>query len=136
MRALDRKLLRDLARMKAQAAAIALVLASGVALFVGAAGTYRSLRISEHHYYSSQRFAQVWSSLSRAPHSVARTLAAIPGVNALDARIVQQVVLDVPRLEAPASGLLISIPSRPEHPVNDLYLRRGRHVEPGQGDEV
>src|ERR671936_3147959 len=59
MRALDRKLFRDLGRMKSQAAAIALVLASGVALFVGAAGTYRSLRVSQHHYYSSQRFIEV-----------------------------------------------------------------------------
>ena len=34
MRALDRKLLRDLARMKTQAVAIALVVASGVALML------------------------------------------------------------------------------------------------------
>src|SRR3954452_10901003 len=101
--------------MKAQAIAIALVLASGVSLFIAAAMTYRSLRVSEQHYYSSQRFAQVWSGLSRAPLSVARALAAVPGVNALDARIVQQVVLDVPHLDEPASGLLVSIPPRAGH---------------------
>jgi putative ABC transport system permease protein len=136
MRALDRKLLRDLRRMRAQAVAIALVLASGVSLFIAAAMTYRSLRLSERQYYSDQRFGQIWSGLSRAPLSVARALEAVPGVNALDARIVQQVVLDVPNLDQPASGLLVSIPARADHRVNDLYLRRGRHVEPGRPDEV
>ena len=47
MRALDRKLFRDLARMKSQAIAISLVVASGVALFVATMTTYRSLRASE-----------------------------------------------------------------------------------------
>lgn len=136
MRALDRKLLRDLARMKAQAAAIALVVAAGVCLFVATVTAYRSLRVSEHHYYTRQRFAQVWSSVARAPLSVTRALAALPGVTAVDGRIVQQVVLDIPRLDEPASALLVSIPSEAGHPLDDLYLRRGRHVERGRAGEV
>jgi len=136
MRALDRKLLRDLARMKAQAVAIALVVASGVALFVATMTTYRSLRASEAVFYRQQRFAQVWSGLGRAPLSVARDLAALPGVTAIDARLVARAILDVRGLTEPASGLLVSIASRPGHAVNDLYVRRGRHVEPGRTDEV
>ena len=69
MRALDRKLLRDLNRMKAQAAAIALVVATGMALFVGMAATSRALTLSEQRYYDDHRFAQVWSRLSRAPET-------------------------------------------------------------------
>ena len=83
MRALDQKLLRELARMKVQAVAIALVVASAIALFVGTATTGRALRLSEERYYDDQRFAQVWSRLSRAPASVVRSVAAIPGVAAV-----------------------------------------------------
>jgi putative ABC transport system permease protein len=50
IRALDRKLLRDLARMKTQALAIAMVVASGMALFVGTATTNRALRLSQERY--------------------------------------------------------------------------------------
>src|SRR5579859_1836928 len=136
MRALDRKLLRDLSRMKVQAAAIALVVAAGVAMFVAMLATYRSLRVSEHHYYTQQRFAHVWAGLSRAPSSVTRSINAIPGVAAVEGRIKDQVVLDVPGLDEPASAELVSIASTPEHAINDLYLRRGRHVEPGHAGEV
>jgi len=136
MRALDRKLFRDLARMKAQVIAIALVVASGVALFVATMTTYRSLRASEAVFYRQERFAQVWSGLGHAPLGVARDLAALPGVTAVDARLVARAILDVRGLDEPASGLLVSISPRPGHELNDLYVRRGRHVEPGRADEV
>jgi putative ABC transport system permease protein len=136
IRALDRKLFRDLSRMRVQAAAIALVIASAVALFVATLATYRSLRISEHHYYTQQRFAHVWSDLSRAPLSVTRDIASIAGVAAVEGRIKEQAILDVPGLDEPASALVVSIPQAGGHALNDLYLRRGRHVEPGHAGEV
>lgn len=136
MRAIDRKLLRDLSHVKMQAAAIALVVASGVAMFVGMIATYRSIRISEEHYYEGQRFAHVWSNLSRAPRSILRELATIPGVAAVEGRIKQQAILDIHGLDEPASAEIVSIPNTLGHAVNDLYLRRGRHVEPGHAGEV
>lgn len=136
MAALQRKLWRGLVRAKLQAAAIALVVASGVAMFVGMLATYRSIRISEQRYYTEQRFAHVWSNLSRAPRSVIRDIAAVPGVAAVEGRIKQQAILDVPGLSEPASAEIVSMPSRSGHAVNDLYLRRGRHVEPGRAGEV
>ena len=136
VRALDRKLLREFLRMKAQAAAIAFVVAAGVALFIGMLATYRSLRVSEHHYYTGQRFAQVWSNLSRAPLSVTRAIEAIPGVVAVEGRIKTEAILDVPGLDEPASAQIVSIPSTAGHSLNDLHVRRGRHVEPGHAGEV
>ena len=136
MRALDRKLFRDLAHMKAQVAAIALVVASGVALFVAMMTAYQSLRRTEESFYAQYRFAHVWSALARAPLAVARDIQALPGVSAVDARLVTRATLDVPGLAEPASALVMSIPGRAGHSVNDLYLRRGRHVEPGRPGEV
>ena len=136
MRALDRKLFRDLGRMKLQALAIALVVAAGVTLFLMMFTAYHAVRVSEHHFYTEQRFAHAWSSLARAPRSVERDLAAIPGVSAVDARIVAPAILDVPGLAEPGSALVVGIPPTPGHAVTDLYLRRGRHVEAGHAGEV
>jgi putative ABC transport system permease protein len=65
-----------------------------------------------------------------------RDLQAIPGVSAVEGRIVERAVLDIPGLEEPASALIVSIPARIGHALDDLHIRRGRHVEPGQADEV
>lgn len=136
MRALDRKLLRDLARMRTQAVAIALVVASGVALFIGTVTAYRALVLSEDRYYEQNRFAHIWVRLARAPTSVLPQLAGLPGVAAVEGRVVSEAILDVRGIDEPASGLLISIPERADHPLNDLYIRQGRHVERGRPGEV
>ena len=136
MRALDRKLLRDLGRMKTQAVAIALVVASGTALFIGMATTSRALTVSEQRYYEDHRFAHVWSRLARAPESVVDRVKAIPGVAAVEGRLVAQGVLDLPHVEEPATGLFIAIPSASGHALNDVYIRRGRHVAANGADEA
>jgi putative ABC transport system permease protein len=136
MRALDRKLMQDLARLKVQGLAIALVIGAAVALYVGTAITARALRLSEERYYAEQRFAHIWSGLSRAPDTIVARLAAIPGVAAADGRLVAQGVLDLPGVVEPATGLFLSIPARPGHVLNDVYIRRGRHVELTGANEV
>ncbi len=136
MRALDRKLLRDLARMRTQAVAIALVVASGVALFIGTVTAYRALVLSEDRYYEQNRFAHIWVRLARAPTSVLPRLAGLSGVAAVEGRVVSEAILDVRGIDEPASGLLISIPERARHPLNDVYIRQGRHVERGRPGEV
>ncbi|HWP41958.1 MAG TPA: ABC transporter permease, partial [Blastocatellia bacterium] len=50
--------------------------------------------------------------------------------------MVAPVTLDLPGLEEPASGQLISIPERRVPILNDLHLVRGRYIEPGRRDEV
>ena len=75
MRMLDRKLLRDLRRMWAQALAIALVMASGVATFVLASGAYHSLDETRAAYYLRYRFADVFAEVRRAPKSVVDAVA-------------------------------------------------------------
>jgi putative ABC transport system permease protein len=109
--------------------AIALVVASGITLFVGTATTSRALRLSELQYYDQQRFAHVWSRLARAPERVVESLRAVPGVSAVDGRVVAQGVLDLPGVEEPATGLFLSIPRTPGHAVDDVYIRRGRHID-------
>jgi putative ABC transport system permease protein len=136
MSALNRKLLRDLFEMKAQALAIAMVVAAGVAMYVMYLSNFDSLRRTQRAYYERQRFADVFATLKRAPSSLRDRIAAIPGVTTVDTRVVVGVTLDVPGLDEPASGLLISIEAERRPPVNDLFLRRGEWIDANRPDEV
>ncbi|MFT4546077.1 MAG: putative ABC transport system permease protein [Verrucomicrobiales bacterium] len=134
MKALNRKLLRDLTGMKAQATAIALVIACGVATYVMALSTLNAMVRSQDAYYERYRFAQVFAALKRAPNSLGARIEEIPGVARIQTRIVREVSLDLPQLDEPAVGRLISIPDRQVPIMNDLYLRSGRYPEPGRGE--
>ena len=129
MRMLDRKLVRDMRRMWAQALAIALVVASGAATFVLASGAYRSLEETRRAYYERYRFADVFAEVRRAPKSLAEQIAAIPGVAAAETRIARLALLDVEGVEEPATGQIVSLPDFGEQRLNRLYLREGRLPE-------
>jgi putative ABC transport system permease protein len=134
--ALNRKLLRDLLAMKGQAVAIALVVAAGVSMYVMYLSNFESLRRTRQAYYERHRFGDVFASLKRAPLSVADDIRAIPGVTALEARVVTGATLDLESLDEPATARLVSIPADRRPTVNDLFLRRGRWIERGRPDEV
>ncbi len=136
MRALDRKLMRDLLAIKGQAIAISLVIGCGVAVFVMALSLLGSLELTRSTYYERYRFASVFGSLKRAPLSIVDRIQEIPGVARVDTRVVRDVTLDVAGLAEPGVGRLVSIPETTQPQLNAVYLRRGRYIEPGRGDEV
>lgn len=136
MRALDKKMLRDLLHIWPQALAVAMVLASGVATYVLAVGAYRSLDETRAAYYERHRFADVFAVVSRAPKSHAAEVARIPGVIVAEPRIRRFALLDIEGMEQPASGLAISVPDTQPMQLNQLYLRAGRLPEPGRTNEV
>jgi len=136
MRAIDRKLLRDVRHLRGQVLAIAIVVACGVATVVTTRTAYESLVISQAAYYAKYRFADVFVGLERAPEALRARIEAIPGVAAVETRVVAEVTLDVPGLGEPATGRLISLPERGSPRLNDVHLRRGRRLEPGRPEEV
>ena len=136
IRMLDRKLLRDLWSMKAQAGAIAAVMAAGVTMFVAYFSNFDSLQRARAAYYEQARFADVFASLKRAPARIESRIAGLDGVQAVATRVVMDVTLDVPGMAEPATGRLISIPERGRPPLNDVFLRRGRWPDPARPDEV
>lgn len=136
MSMLDRKLLRDLSRMWAQALAIALVMAAGVATLILAIGSYRSLLETRDAYYERYRFADIFATATRAPVLLERQFAAIPGIAAVETRIAKGALLDSPEFPEPASGLALSVPDHGEPRLNRLYMRSGRMPQPGSASEV
>ncbi len=136
MAALNRKLVRDVAHLWGQVVAITLVVACGVASYIAMRSTYNSLLKSQQVYYQKYRFADIFAQLKRAPDSIASRISEIPGVAKAETRVVADVTLDVPGLDEPAKGRIVSIPEKQATILNDLYLSEGRYVEPGQRDEV
>ena len=126
MRTLDRKVLRDLWSMKSQMAAVAAVVAVGVASFVSLWSMYEYLKTSRDAYYREYRFAEVFAGLKSAPNRVEDEIRRIAGVGAVQTRVVHDVVLDVPGLREPATGRLISLPADGRPSLNDVHVRRGR----------
>jgi putative ABC transport system permease protein len=136
MRAIHRKLLRDVRHLRGQVLAIAVVVACGVATVVTTRTAYESLVVSQAAYYAGYRFADVFANLERAPEALRSRIEALPGVAAVETRVVAEVTLDVPGLGEPATGRLISLPERDPPRLNGIHLRRGRRLEPGRPEEV
>jgi putative ABC transport system permease protein len=134
--ALDRKLLRDIVGMKGQAFAIGMVLASGIAMYVTYLSNFDSLQRTRAVYYDRFRFADVFASCKRAPLRLEERLREIPGVSVVETRTVVEVALDLPDVTEPLKGRLIGVPAEQRPALDDLYLRRGRWIEPGRDDEV
>ena len=134
--ALTRKLLRDLWRLRGQVASIAAVLACGVMMVVSMYGNLRTVEQAVDGYYARYHFADVFASATRVPAPVAARIADIPGVAVVTPRVVLTVSLDVPGLELPAGGRVVSVPDDGRAALNGVYLRAGRMPRPRRTDEV
>lgn len=136
MKALDRKLVRDLKSLRGQAIAIAFVIIAGVATYVGMRSVMHTLTGTLEEYYDAYRFAEGFASVRRAPERVGENLRRVPGMNTVQTRITAGVNLEVEGFDEPVSGMLVSLPPDGQPALNRLYVREGRLVRPGREEEV
>jgi len=136
LRSLDRKMLRELWRLRGQLLSIGLVVATAVMMLVTMRGTYEALFEGRAAYYRDYRLGDVWSSLEQAPESLRGRILRIPGVAAVETRVTTYATLDLPWLDAPGQGLFVSIPATRRADVDDIHVREGRYVRPGRATEV
>ena len=137
MRMLDRKLLRDLWRVRSQVITIALVVASGVGGFIASLSTYDSLHALQMSYYEQARFAQVFARAKRAPLAIENRLRAIPGVAAAETTVSYDVLLDVPEVIEPVTGRIIALPDGGSPSINRVTLMAGRWIAlPGSNEAL
>ena len=136
MRAIHRKLFRDLWKIKGQVVAIAAVIGVGVMMFIAYLSTFDSLRATQAAFYERYRFGDVFAAAKRAPNHLAARIAEIPGVGEVATRVVADVTLDVEGMNEPVTGRLISVPEVRAPMINDLALLEGRYLEPDRADEV
>jgi putative ABC transport system permease protein len=136
MKALDHKLLRDLASMRGQMLAIALVIVAGVATYVSMQSVKHALEDSLDAYYRDYRFADGFASVRRAPEPLRERLLAVSGVQELETRVTTPVTLEVPGFGEPISGQIVSVPEGAPPRLNRLVLRAGRLVRAEREDET
>jgi len=136
MKSLDIKLWRELWDMRMQALAIAMVIVSGVGIFIMSLSTLDSLYETRGSYYRDNHFAHIFASLKRAPLALVKRIEEIPGVNKVETRVVAYVNLDVEGFTDPISGTVLSLPDNSRGLLNQVTLREGRLIEPGHDNEI
>lgn len=136
MNALNRKVWRDLARIKGQVLAIMAVIAGGVMILILSVNTLQALTLARDHYYQSHQFADLFATLKRAPAHLSERLEEIPGIQQLITRTQAPVRLRIIDDDTPANGLMISLPETGQPTLNRLNLVAGRLPEPNALREV
>ena len=132
----DRKLLRDLWRIKGQAIAIGAVIGVGVLMLVMMTGLVTSLDETRRAYYERYRLADIFAPVTRAPDRLIADLAAVPGVSAAEGRVTGSALIDLPGLDLPLRARAVSLPDFGEPRLNDVYLSAGRRLDSDRSDEI
>jgi len=136
VRTLRRKLLRDLWRLRTQCLTIALLVGCGIASFVAAVTASASLEASLLDFYADARFADVFVHLERAPRPVLDRLRDLPGVAAVEGRVVGDFRLQVDGGSEPVVARFVSLAWPVESQLDATRILEGRQVQPGSADEV
>lgn len=108
--------------MKSQTITIAIVVAAGVAMFVGSKSSYDSMARARDLFYSSTGFAEGFVSLKKAPQSTRSRIAETSGVAHVESRIIQEAALDFAGEKLPSAGRFISLPEK----LSRLAVRSGK----------
>lgn len=133
MKALDRKVLRDLRLLWSQAITIALVVASGIGGFLATLSAVDSLAIARDAFYASGHFADVFASVKRAPDAMGERLREIPGVLDVQTTVESFARVTVPGSVDPVMGNLIGLDRHRAQRLNQVLLRSGQWPAPASG---
>ncbi len=129
MKALDRKLLRDLRLMWSQALTIALVVASGIGGFITTLSAVDSLELARDRFYASGRFADVFAGVKRAPNALVPVLQGLPGVADVQATLEVVVRIELEHVGDPIVGQLIGVDRHQPQRLNRVSVRSGAAVD-------
>lgn len=132
MKALDRKLLRDLRLMWSQVLTIALVVASGVGGFITTLSAVDSLALARDRFYARGHFAEVFASVKRAPNAVAGTVLTLPGVADVQTTLEEAVRIELPGVADPVVGRLIGVDPKAPARMNRVTVRNGSALDATQ----
>jgi putative ABC transport system permease protein len=137
MGALDHKLRRDIRGSAGILMTVVAIIAVGTGSFTGLLSIQRILQNSQRDYYRQYRFADVWIDLKKMPLTAMPHVADVPGIAAVESRVVFDVILDMRETPAPVTGRLISVPARGfDRVINGVHLVRGSGFSDSGDEEV
>lgn len=128
------KLRRDIFASGWQFLAVAVVIALGVAIFIGTYGSYQNLRSSYDRTYEELDMGDLWFEFASAPADVGETVEGIEGVAAAEARLVRELPMEVPDTdEERVLGRFVALPSDRRPSVNDVKVTEGAYFSAASG---
>ncbi|MDZ4725603.1 MAG: FtsX-like permease family protein [Leptospira sp.] len=125
VKALNIKLIRDLNQLKFQALSIGCVILSGIAYLVGSWSSYSSLLNAKEKFYSEEKLMTSFANLNRAPNYISNKIANLHGVDIIETRNAEEVVLDFPNEIYPSSAHLVTLTEK----LNLVKLQSGKMPE-------
>ncbi len=135
MRMLLLKAWRDIKSRKGQFLSLAALVSIGIMSYVAFITGYLDLKASLDRANSELRFASFNTRVVSAPESVARRIAALPGVDAVEARLVVDTGLDMPD-GGQVTARVVGIPLDRTPSVNRLVMQEGRLPKPRERNAV
>jgi len=116
--------------------ALVLIMTIGAGVYILMASVYRDLDGARARYYHNQRVADFYVDFKRAPAHIVTEVAAMPNVKAVRGRVYLGVLVDLPTLNEPITGTVISMPVDPVPVINDVLMRTGTWFSHKDADEV
>jgi putative ABC transport system permease protein len=135
MKALDKKLFRELNKMKGQIFAITSVIACGIALYISFNSGYLNLQLTRDSYYEKYRFHDFSISMEKAPANSVFKVENIPGVRAAMGRIVKDVSVTLKGKDELIIGRLVSFPVAKKAVIDNIFLVSGKMLAKSAPDE-
>lgn len=131
------KLVRDLWQSRWQYLAVGFTVMLGVTFYGAAYMSYGNLDASYRYSYDRLQFEDFGISFRAAPERVTDRVRRIPGVKAVEGRLIEDVVIQIPgRTTKKLIGRLISIPADSRPRVNDLFIVTGRYLSTRTAREI
>lgn len=125
---LGKRLLRMLWHTKGQVVAITAVLALGLLAFVTMHMTISNLDATVKRYYELTRMPHLVADVMRLPEARLEELSRLPGVAAVQGRVVQDVKVALEDENERSTLRLVSLQQEAE-PLSDIYLVAGRRPQ-------
>lgn len=136
MKALNRRLLRELVAHRWRLLAIVGIITVGVSEFVALTTTYNNLNEAKRQYYRQCRMADFWIDVKKVPLAELEPVAQLRGVAELRPRIQFFATVDLDDATEPLNGQILSLPDRQEPILNDIVLRQGSYFTDRRQNEV
>lgn len=133
---LHKKLFRSMLLSWPQSLGVVAVVMCGIAAYICVFSSYLNLKLTRDTYYAQNRFADFEIMVDRAPETAIAKLKTIPGVSQVRKRIVKDVNVDVPGVEEPRVGRIVSMPLPRRPVINDVTLLAGRYFESDTQNET
>lgn len=135
MKKLLLKTWRDMLARKGQFIALIVLVALGITSYVSFISGYEDLKSSTTETYERLKFADFTTQVLNAPRSALPQIERVPGVAAVEGRLIIDTLLDLSDTEQ-STVRIIGIPTNRRPAVNDILMMEGDYVGAGRGQGV